>query len=457
MLSNQMLAEETLAAITADPICLHAHFRQGTGKCRGHNPDVHPGRARIRLDNGLRQITAQLRLLPSNKRRAVLENLFSELERRKLEQWMIQQRSDPAAVCITADFLSKEGMHESNGMKDAVACQCTPISVHAVNAATQDMASRVAHPTRNIQDAAARQYTPISVHTAIDAMPDMTCRVAKKRRKIQVDTSTPDAIGKRGFKPNAKVHSYTDKNLNMWYRAIVCIRGLRIETRCTKDLHLAREFSAALTRVQNAVAVNGIEDDHGQFAANISKALPSAMDERNLRGPDRCARLSFIVRVSTRCWTGGSLSSPRIKNLPDALEVWRLLREGPWFGCGNRPDLVVQGGKDRDDAWKKLCAMFKHLSAKFGHDRGMVEKRLARLHAHEMRMRPWKKIRLTQRSALLAESRERRRMCQAEQDTKRWIAASRRVELRRAASQRRVERQLLRLIRQWRLRLKIRN
>lgn len=195
----------------------------------------------------------------------------------------------------------------------------------------------------------------------------------------------------------ARLHSWTEQSGKTWYRASVAVCGLKIQSRATQDHELASTFLNALLDVQKMVhgtvglpaeLAAGSDVNTKSFEALVTSALSACVSQHELGGPAKSPLFSYIVTVSTRCWTGGQLQTPRFSKLADALSARsRLLCAVPGCmeGAGTRTDLAMETDSERETSWARLQAAYIAVCADAGRDPCAVASRLAGLRKTRLR------------------------------------------------------------------------
>jgi len=235
------------------------------------------------------------------------------------------------------------------------------------------------------------------------------------------------------------IASWTDRNGSHWHVASVVVENLQIKAGAVQDWKLATLLLDSLRSCQASLASCKATDE--TLETTLRSALCEAFDHRNIAKAMQ-RRLRYSVCVPARCWIGGSLKTPNMKDLSLACSFRRQLLEarGP-TNTGERIDLATS--EDQEAIWRRLSNLYAQACAEAGRDATLALEQLsverAKRHAQEEARQAVQELRKQRRLALQKKTLEKSMQRKAEADRRRFKA----LQLRQAKSEARLLRKTL--------------
>lgn len=322
--------------------------------CQGRTQKAFSARRGPRKQPLLSQLCTLLQRLGPERRRQVLVQQFSEVQRLALEEWMLTQRKENTSpkmmqqrrLCIA---------HQEHTPLKAIADSTESINMDAMSP-REGLASE---PVREIltEDFANRQSLGSSefVEQARSTNLDKHALREECSTTIPGETSAhPKGTGR------SKIRGITAerKSKQVWYSAIATIGMIIVTSRKVRDLALALEFLVVLTdlksRVANVTRCSSA-DGFGLLEESFEKTL-SVVSRDHQVDADRDLGLRFAISIPTKRWIGLNLQTPWfcLANLACCLRTWRQLRDARGQICRGRHNFYKCSPEESWSTWAKI-------------------------------------------------------------------------------------------------------
>eukprot|EP00746_Dinoflagellata_sp_MGD_P037181 gnl/MRDRNA2_/MRDRNA2_18925_c0_seq1.p1 gnl/MRDRNA2_/MRDRNA2_18925_c0~~gnl/MRDRNA2_/MRDRNA2_18925_c0_seq1.p1 ORF type:complete len:588 (+),score=106.26 gnl/MRDRNA2_/MRDRNA2_18925_c0_seq1:207-1970(+) len=380
-----------------------------------------------------RRLCNLLRQLGSEKRRAVILERFSELQRLALEQWM---------VTYVGQRIPKSKRQRLTETRSACLIERSVLNIYK--------AKCVVH-----QDLAESQGACLNQRSALDIR-KANCVAYHEVNKLQRAKNT------RGCEPLAdddliKMFRNTDgqseslsrgraqtrgiasgiKNGQTWYCASVTLGMIEIMARKVRNLSLAIEFLVVVTDIKQRV-IEGLKKglDCKLFEVFFQEVLSAVLRDHSLDAESDLG-LRFSIHVPTKRWIGRNLRTPcfRAAKLPWGLQAVRKFSDARGRVFRGRVCALSCNIKEHQNTWKNIRAVYLHFLSELGCSERIAASRLDAMEkAHwpkqQREIEQWnchamareeKNQRLVERAQCRMEMRERRAMAKADASSRRAV------------------------------------